>query len=135
MLNKLVDRSCLHSGLFNSNEPISVLNRWQYPGDHATTQKFSQLSNSPADQAWDNFTTYGNNNIVNTSFIRLKSASLSYTLPAKWIKNLGVSNAQIYLEGQNLFTLTPYVGLDPETGGLNLPPLRNIGIGARITLQ
>jgi TonB-linked SusC/RagA family outer membrane protein len=122
-------------GLFNSNEPIGVLNRWQYPGDQATTQKFSQLSNSPADQAWDNFTTYGNNNIVNTSFIRLKSASLSYTLPAKWIKNLGVSNAQIYLEGQNLFTLTPYVGLDPETGGLNLPPLRNIGIGARITLQ
>ncbi len=121
-------------GLYNSNEPISVLNRWQNPGDQSTIQKFTQLTGSQADMAWNNYLTYGNNNIVNTSFIRLRTATLNYTLPGKFVNKLNINNAQLYLQGQNLFTLTPYVGADPETGGLNLPPLRTIALGIRITL-
>ena len=119
----------------NSNEPISVLNRWQYPGDQTNIQKFTQYGGSPASIAYNNYyISYGDNNIVNTSFIRLKSLSLSYSIPKKWMNPIGVQDAQLYIQGQNLFTLTPYVGPDPETGGTILPPLRTISLGLRITL-
>ncbi len=48
------------------------------------------------------------------SYLRLKNIQLSYTLPAALQKNLGLGTSQIYVQGQNLFTLTKYTGLDPE---------------------
>ncbi|GAB3758479.1 TonB-dependent receptor [Spirosoma pomorum] len=48
------------------------------------------------------------------SYLRMKNIQLSYNLPAKVMSRLGVSNAMIYIQGQNLFTVTNYSGLDPE---------------------
>jgi hypothetical protein len=42
--------------------------------------------------------------------------------------------ARLYLQIQNLLTITHYQGLDPETGGLNLPPLRMITAGVQVAL-
>jgi TonB-linked SusC/RagA family outer membrane protein len=60
--------------------------------------------------------------MVPSSYIRLRSASIGYTLPKIWFKNTAVSNAKISLSGNNLITITKYPGLDPEnvnrpTGG------------------
>lgn len=44
-------------------------------------------------------------------FLKLDNATISYKLPA----NIGIlKGATIYLNGQNLFTLTNYTGIDPE---------------------
>jgi TonB-dependent starch-binding outer membrane protein SusC len=48
------------------------------------------------------------------SFVRLKSASLTYNIPSSITRKVGISNAKIYLSGTNLITLTKYRGLDPE---------------------
>jgi len=52
--------------------------------------------------------------IHDASYLRLRNIKLAYNLPfSKWnIK--GVSNAQVYISGQNLLTITSYPGLDPE---------------------
>lgn len=57
--------------------------------------------------------------IENGSFIRLKNIGLGYTLPEKARKALHLSNARIYLQAQNVFTITGYSGADPE--GLGYP--------------
>ena len=44
-----------------------------------------------------------------------------------------VDNANIYVQGQNLFTITEYEGIDPETGAFGLPPLRLIITGVQLT--
>ena len=49
-------------------------------------------------------------------------------------RKLGVQSARIYVQCQNLFVITKYLGLDPETQGLNLPPLRMITAGLQIVL-
>jgi hypothetical protein len=67
--------------------------------------------------------------ISDASFIRLKNIALSYQLPAEWQKRMHLQMARLYLQIQNLLTITHYQGLDPETGGLNLPPLRMITAG------
>jgi len=59
------------------------------------------------------------------SYIRLQNISLSYTLPRKWIKRFYLSNAKIYCNIQNLFTITKYDGMDPEVGSLRGTALLN----------
>lgn len=52
--------------------------------------------------------------VEDASYIRLKNIELGYTL--KDIK--GINGLRLYLSGQNLWTLTDYTGLDPETTDL-----------------
>lgn len=49
--------------------------------------------------------------IEDASYIRLKSLQLSYDIPSSI---LGLSSARVYIQGQNLFTITNYSGYDPE---------------------
>lgn len=49
-------------------------------------------------------------------FIRLQNLSLSYTLPAK-LTGKFLNSASIRFDAQNLFLITPFDGVDPETNG------------------
>lgn len=53
------------------------------------------------------------------SFLRLRNIKLAYNLPSDVAENLGMSNAKIYVSGQNLITLTGYSGWDPEIGQIS----------------
>jgi len=53
-------------------------------------------------------------------FIRLRNVSLGYSLSKKLLDNLGFSKFRIYIQGQNLLTITDYTGFDPEVGGNGL---------------
>jgi len=57
--------------------------------------------------------------IEDGSFLRLRNVELGYTIPAKLLSKLNVSNARLYVSGQNLFTITKYSGLDPDVVGAN----------------
>ncbi len=54
--------------------------------------------------------------IEDGSYIRIKNISLGYTFPKKMIKNLGIENLRMYVNIQNLLTITGYSGYDPEIG-------------------
>ena len=74
-------------------------------------------------------------NIVDRSFWRLKNASLSYTLPARLMRNAGIKRLKIVLSGQNLFTVSGLDSkvIDPETGSMTkLPPMRVINLGVKL---
>ncbi len=127
-LNYLASFSGGAPGSFNNNEPIEVLNRWMAPGQSTNIQKYTTSN--------DSYGQYIQSNAIisDASFIRIKTISLSYRLPAKFLTHVFVKNARIYLQGQDLFTFTGYKGLDPETQSLSLPPLRMITAGIQIGL-
>ncbi len=54
--------------------------------------------------------------IENGSYIRLKNLVLGYNLPAKWIAKYHSSGVRVYVNVQNVFTITQYSGYDPEVG-------------------
>lgn len=116
-------------GSFNYNQPAYVLNRWQKNGDITNVGKFS--TQNAADPAYA--LSSSDAIFTDASFIRLKNLSLSYQLPGAWQKKMGMQNARFYFQCQNLFTITKFQGLDPETGGLSLPPLRMLTGGIQIT--
>lgn len=62
--------------------------------------------------------------ITDASYIRLRNLSLSYTFPQQWVRTVKASQVTVFARGQNLFTITKYKGLDPETQTGILPPLK-----------
>jgi hypothetical protein len=52
--------------------------------------------------------------IEDGSYLRLRNVQLTYTIPTKWASKLLMSSCQIYVQGQNILTLTKYTGLDPD---------------------
>lgn len=67
--------------------------------------------------------------IEDGSYVKLKTLTLGYTFPDKWIKKARLSNLRVYLQAQNVFTLTNYTGADPEGLGYPYPQPRTYTFG------
>lgn len=55
-------------------------------------------------------------------FVKLKSVTLGYTFPSKWMDAISLASARAFLSAKNVFTITSYSGNDPEMTVSN--PLR-----------
>ena len=140
---KQVGRSPLYQntsglpGRANLNLPIEFLDYW-LPGKDSKLQKVSSgqdfsssfpASNTNAainasDVAW-----------VDASFLRVKNIAISYQFSQSFVSRLHMKNLKIGVNAQNLFTITGYKGLDPESQSvLSLPPLRTIAFNLQVGL-
>jgi len=120
------------SGL-RSNQPIWALNRWEKPGDKAAIERTTESTNSNSYQAYRNL-LISDGVIVDASFIRVKNVSLSYQFNPNWLKKSHLQSLNVFVHAQNLFVLTKYRGLDPETGPGLIPPLRTVTAGLNVSL-
>lgn len=66
--------------------------------------------------------------LEDASFFRLKTLSLGYTLPAKLLNNINISNLRVYVSADNLFTFTKYSGYEPEATYTGTPGASNYGV-------
>jgi TonB-linked SusC/RagA family outer membrane protein len=90
------------------NYTTNILNAWDGEG---STNKIPRVS----------FTDNGSSRISSifvedASYFRLKNIEIGYSFTN--IRKLGLQNMRIYMSGQNIFTLTGYTGLDPESTDL-----------------
>lgn len=120
------------------NGMIEQLDRWRsedQPGDgihFRATRTPSGWQRDPS-SAW----------VQNASYLRLRNLTLGYNFNQHMIDKLKMKGLRLYVTGSNLFTITNYVGYDPETssesglsqGGdyLGYPAARSFIIGANIT--
>jgi hypothetical protein len=127
-----------HSDLFESwgrmrNMPVDrYLRRWKQKGDITDVQK---LSNDPASNPTlysGKAAAYSNTYYTAISMVRLKNASISYSLPEQLMKKAKLEGCRIYLQGQNLLTITNYKGWDPENQSGNYPLLRIMTAGIEL---
>lgn len=87
------------------NQFASFANRWTFD---------NQTSDMPGVSSSSSNGLFSTRVIEDGSYIRLKTVSLGYSLPAKVLKKLKVSKVRAYVTAQNLFTQTNYSGYDPE---------------------
>lgn len=82
------------------------------------------------------------NNLLSTfwlrdaSYVRLKSASLSYALPQHLVTRFSVDNMNVYAQAFNLFTLTGIENYDPELDEINTfsyPQTRIVNFGVSVS--
>ncbi len=66
-------------------------------------------------------------------FIRLQNITLGYTFPKKWIQKV-FNEVNIHFDAQNLFVISPYTGVDPETDSYTAayPNVRTFTLGFNI---
>jgi TonB-linked SusC/RagA family outer membrane protein len=91
----------------NNMLPMEKWSRWLKPGDNATHPKAVFGGNKNSNKISSRYLEDG-------SYIRLRNVSFGYELPKSFLSKLKVSNARVYLSGDNLWTGTNYSGEDPE---------------------
>lgn len=97
-------RSLLESGKDFSNQTTAMLGRWTADGQTTTQPKAmygDPMGNSRFSDRW----------IEDGSYIKLKNVTLSYDFP---IKSDYIEGINLWVSATNLFTLTKYLGSDPE---------------------
>ena len=115
---------------FNS---ASALNKhWDRWSEENPNGNFPRLSLSS--QTNNAFSTFW---LQDASYLRMKNLTLAYTLPSEIISRVGLSFVQVYLTGENLFTISGLdKGLDPESGnsrGWSYSNVRKISCGLKLT--
>ena len=97
-------RSQLESGSRFLNQTTSLLNRWQVEGQETDIPRITfdgPMGNSRFSDRW----------IKNGSYLRLRTVTLSYELP---LQSQFIQGLQFWIQANNLFTVTKYLGSDPE---------------------
>ena len=129
------ERSVLESGSRFYNQTKALRSRWSSEGQKSDYPRVSyedKMGNSRFSDRW----------IEDGSYLRLKNVTLSYS----WdFTSLYVQGLTIWGSAQNLFTMTKYLGSDPEFSASNnvlyqgidcgwLPNNRNFSVGVKINL-
>ncbi|WP_428261869.1 SusC/RagA family TonB-linked outer membrane protein [Haliangium sp.] len=68
--------------------------------------------------------------VEDASFVKLREISVAYNLPKGLVSQIGpMDSARVSVSGRNLFTWTPYTGLDPEVSNFGAQTIaRNIDV-------
>jgi hypothetical protein len=82
--------------------------RWEKPGDIATHPKLY------AGAAGNNSDNPSSRWLESGDYFKLKTVSLTYSLPKNWLATAGIKSMSVTVGGENLFTITKFSGLDPE---------------------
>ncbi len=104
---------------WNGNHGTRLLEAAEAYEQYLTTGVYDCDTPAPTTDNSNNEHEVSEFHLENGSFLRLKTLTLGYTLPKSLQEKIKMNNARIYLQGQNLFTITGYSGADPE--GLGYP--------------
>lgn len=120
------------SGGNGSTLSKDMLNRW------TPDNRYTDIPRLSYDQT-SYFTSSSSRWLVNRSFLRLKTVTLSYNLPEKWLHYATIKQASIFLQGENLLTFCHQQGLDPEQpiNGMvsyRYPAMKTFSFGINVTL-
>lgn len=112
-------RSILESGSNFYNQTTAMASRWTNEGQVTSIPRISygdNMGNSRFSDRW----------IEDGSYLRLKTLNINYQVPVNlsWLQGLSV-----WAEANNLFTVTKYLGSDPETSASNSVLYQGIDTG------
>ena len=128
-------RAILESGSFFYNQTTNMLARWTHDGQNTDVPRASFLDtmgNSRFSDRW----------IEDGSYLKLKNITLSYNIP---VRSAYLQGLTIWGAANNLFTISKYLGSDPENAHSNavigmgidrglLPVGRSFAFGLKINL-
>ncbi|UII23172.1 SusC/RagA family TonB-linked outer membrane protein [Fulvivirga ligni] len=126
--------------------PREFHDRWMLPGDEQYTNvpsiadllTLNQLYATGEVYPYNNY-NYSSERVADGSYIRLRTVSLTYNLPGKFLTNLNLQTASFSLTGTNLFLLYAdkrLYGQDPEffaSGGVAMPVAKKITASIKLS--
>lgn len=134
----------IHTGGFTNNFEykgfdLNIFFQWSYGNDILNANRLFFESGFQKQRELNQFASYadrwtvdnptsdipratnsGSNLVISSrvvedgSYLRLKTVTLGYNLPVKFLSKYKLSKARVYVAASNLWTLTNYTGYDPE---------------------
>lgn len=110
----------------------NILNRWT--PENAATATYPRLSLDNK----NNVETFSSFTVKNGNYVRLKNAEIGYTLPNAFAKRLRLSGIKVFVDGENLYTISGYQGfdgMDPEVYSIGAYPIQrvvNLGLSVKL---
>ena len=141
---------CFQTSMGNCNWNLvyDALNTWQKPGDDT---KFARLTPNDADGGNRNYSRISNINVQKADYLCLRDVTLSYDLPLRWIRKVGLGRLTVSVSGNTLCYWTGVKGISPESASVgsstgmysvtsssatsfnNYPPTRKVLFGLKAT--
>ena len=81
--------------------------------------------------------TYTQDDLVSASYFAIKSLTVGYTLPHKWMKAINMQSLRVFLSGDNLLLFSARKGLDPQynfsgSNTYSYTPERTVSLGVEL---
>jgi len=127
--NLYMDRQMQWPFYNSMNAYVANFNSWTPDNPNA---KYPRLTNAPTTNNSQQSSWW----MTNVSYLRLKSATLAYSLPYNIIHKIKIQNVRVFVSGQNILTWTKLQNYDPENAGAytNLYPQQKvISAGLNVT--
>lgn len=107
---------------------------WQKPGDITDVPRLDANST----HATSIGQSYSTRWLTNANYLNLRTVTLSYNLPAKWLHHVMVKNARLSVSAENLFMIKARQGLNPQANYAGVSyneymPARNITLGLNVS--
>jgi TonB-dependent starch-binding outer membrane protein SusC len=124
--NKIYDLTRYYGDFFNLsayNKYSRVTNAWtaENPGSDIPRLSLDDKNNNIRPSSYY---------VFDGSYLRMQNLQLGYILPTSFTNKLTGRKIRVYVQAQNIFTITGYEGLDPEVGLQNYSSAnRNLDIG------
>ena len=93
-----------------ANQLSYTINRWTGPN---STNENPRLTTS-----LNRNNVFSDYYVEDGSFLRLRNLQVGYTLRGKQLQKLKMTGLRIYLSANNIYTLTKYMGYDPDLGSV-----------------
>ncbi|MEJ8819372.1 SusC/RagA family TonB-linked outer membrane protein [Lacibacter sp. H407] len=125
------------TNMFNfDNQSTAVLNRWKKEGD---------VTDMPRALISGGFNWLGSDRYVeDASYIRFRTITARYNFDKKTLTKMKLKTMSVFVTAENLFTITNYLGQDPEVSfrgsdpfrvsydNSMTPPAKNITLGLQV---
>ena len=95
------------------NNGVEILGRWKQPGDVKDVPRLRDAQSGTVNQTGATISRF----VETGDYVRLQNLVLGYNISNKLLAektNGYVKNARIFIQGQNLFIISKYSGLDPD---------------------
>jgi len=114
----------------NINQGIEQLDRWQNPGDITDVPRRVNGGNN-------NSNLFSTRWLEDGSYVRLRNATVAYSVPGELLADIGLSSLRIYAQGLNIVTWSDVTG-DPEqaiqgTTFFSYPNAKTYTVGVDLT--
>jgi TonB-linked SusC/RagA family outer membrane protein len=119
------------------NNGTEIMNRWKAPGDVTDVPRLRYAQSAIVNQTGAAISRF----VESGDFVRLQNVVFSYAFSNQALSKFAngyIKNARVFAQGQNLFMLTNYSGLDPDNASQSgidnavSPTLRILSVGLNV---
>ncbi|MFV8344034.1 SusC/RagA family TonB-linked outer membrane protein [Flavobacterium sp. XS2P39] len=115
-------REMLDFPYFGFNHGLNTLDAWAPDNANSLIPALNTTDGNDQKRASTYF-------IEDGSYFRLKNVSVNYSFNPKVFKDLGLTSGKVFLQAENLFSITSFTGFDYEVPGLSRTGIGIAGLG------